>query len=324
MNDTFTMLRAVLYTGYKFDENWLLNTELEVENATTEGHGAVSVEFAYLDRLITPAFNARLGLLLLPMGFINELHEPTVYLGTQRPDVETVLIPATWADNGFGFFGDVGALSYKQYFVVGLDASNFRDTGIREGRTGGSESDASHWASVTRLDYTGAPGFLAGISAYVGNASTEAAASKGGGIRIPVGIYDFHLDWKYRGFQFRTVGVYSFLGKIGDLNAAKGLVGNQSIGDEQRGIYLEGGYDVLSGGASGQALIPFVRWENYNTQAGVPAGYLANGANFVRLWTFGVNYKPIDQVVLKADYRDYLLGDGAGVNQISVAAGYVF
>ena len=325
ISDQITMMRAVLYTGYKFDENWLLNTELEVENGTTENNkGSVSIEFAYLDRLISPAFNARLGLLLLPMGLINELHEPTVYLGTQRPDVETVLIPATWADDGFGFFGDLGQVSYKQYFVAGLDASGFTDAGIREGRTGGAKTDASHWASVTRLDYTGIAGLLTGVSAYIGNASAEKPAAKGGGMKVPIGIYDFHVDWHHRGLQLRTVGVYSTLGKIGDLNNGRNLVGSQSVGDSQRGIYFEGGYDVLAGGTSTQALIPFLRWEYYDTQASVPQGFVRNDANLVRLLTAGVNYKPIDQIVLKADFRDYFLGDGTGVNQIGVAAGYVF
>ncbi len=325
VNDQTTMLRAVLYTGYRFDESWLLNTELEVENATTEGGGSVSIEFAYLDHLMIPEFNARLGLLLLPMGFINELHEPTVFLGTQRPDVETYLIPATWSDNGLGFYGDLGkTVSYKQYFVTGLNASNFDSKGIRNGRTGGSQSNASHWASVTRLDYTGTPGFIAGISAYVGASSTEAAANKGGGMKVPLGIYDFHIDWRYRGVQLRSVGVISALGDIGALDNARNFTGNQSVGDLQRGVYIEGGYDVLSGGASTQSLIPFVRWEYYDTQAGVPAGFQRNPANLVRLLTAGVNYKPMDQIVLKADYRDYFLGDGTGVNQASVSAGYVF
>src|SRR5436309_5161415 len=84
--------RAVLYVGYKFNDRWLLNMEVEHEHAGEE----VDVEFAYLDYLWRPEANFRAGLLLVPMGFLNELHEPTVYLGARRPDVEQLIIPATW------------------------------------------------------------------------------------------------------------------------------------------------------------------------------------------------------------------------------------
>ncbi len=83
--DTADFLRAVLYVGYRFSHRWVLNTELEFEHASTGESGSVSVEFAYLDYLWRPAAGFRGGLVLLPMGFLNELHEPTVFLGAQRP-----------------------------------------------------------------------------------------------------------------------------------------------------------------------------------------------------------------------------------------------
>ena len=90
---TANVERAVLYTGYKFNPNVLFNSELEVEDASTEKGGQVSVEFAYLDYLVRPELNYRAGLLLLPMGLINEQHEPTAYLGSSRPLVEHQPLP---------------------------------------------------------------------------------------------------------------------------------------------------------------------------------------------------------------------------------------
>src|ERR671914_2496192 len=102
--DTFDLLRGVLYFGYKFNDRWLLNSEIEYEHAGSE----VAVEFAYIDYLWRLEVNVRGGLLLVPMGFLNELHEPTVFLGAKRPAIETVIIPSTWRENGFGLFGEAG------------------------------------------------------------------------------------------------------------------------------------------------------------------------------------------------------------------------
>src|SRR5438477_1659848 len=105
---TADVARAVLYTGYKFNDRVLFNSELEVEHATTEIGGSVSAEFAYLDYRIKPQANVRAGLVLLPMGLINEQHEPTAYFGARRPEVEHRILPTTWSELGAGVFGDSG------------------------------------------------------------------------------------------------------------------------------------------------------------------------------------------------------------------------
>src|ERR1043166_6490981 len=101
------VVRAVLYTGYKFNDRALFNSELEVEHASTEfagdetrgaEGGSVSIEFAYLDYLLRPSANVRAGLVLMPTGLINEQHEPTAYFGTHRPEVEDRILPTTWTE----------------------------------------------------------------------------------------------------------------------------------------------------------------------------------------------------------------------------------
>ena len=103
---TFDFLRGVLYFGYRFNEDWIFNSEIEFEHASTGENGEVSLEFAYLDRLLEEQYNLRMGLLLLPVGFLNELHEPTTFLSAQRPDTERLLLPSTWRENGAGLFGE--------------------------------------------------------------------------------------------------------------------------------------------------------------------------------------------------------------------------
>ena len=109
--DEIDLLRGVVYVGYKWSDRWLLNTDLEWEHSSTGMGGEASVEFAYVYRLIRPEFNVRAGLVLLPMGLLNELHEPTVFLGARRPGVENAILPTTWRENGVGVFGEIGGLS---------------------------------------------------------------------------------------------------------------------------------------------------------------------------------------------------------------------
>ena len=109
--DQLDALRAVVYVGYKFDDQFLFNSEIELEHAGTGGSGSVSVEFAYLDYLASQNLGIRGGLVLLPMGFINELHEPPTFLGSERPETERQIIPSTWREVGLGVFGEAAGLA---------------------------------------------------------------------------------------------------------------------------------------------------------------------------------------------------------------------
>ena len=103
--------RFVLLFGHSFSDRIKFWSELEVEHALVEGgeeSGEVALEQAYLDFLITPAFNIRAGMMLTPVGIINERHEPPSFNGVERPFVETVIIPTTWRELGFGLTGDFG------------------------------------------------------------------------------------------------------------------------------------------------------------------------------------------------------------------------
>src|SRR5438552_2751432 len=141
------VVRAVLYTGYKFNDKMLFNSELEVEHATTELGGSVSVEFAYLDFLLKSQANARAGLVLIPMGLINEQHEPTAYLGARRPEVEDRILPTTWTELGTGVFGDAGSVTYRGYVVTGLNSTRFSaEDAVHEGKQAGSEAAAKDLA----------------------------------------------------------------------------------------------------------------------------------------------------------------------------------
>ena len=147
--DTFDALRAILYVGYKFNDRLLFNSEIEVEHANEIG-----LEFAYLDYRFSDDVGARAGLLLAPLGLINELHEPPVFLGTERPVTESRIIPTTWRENGIGLFGSTGAISWRAYLMGSFDGAGFGASGLRGGRQKGSQALAEDLGVAARVDYT--------------------------------------------------------------------------------------------------------------------------------------------------------------------------
>lgn len=317
--DTFDVLRAVLYFGYKFSDRWVLNTEIEYEHANE-----VFVEFAYLDYLWRPQANLRAGLLLVPMGFLNELHEPTTFLGANRPAIEQVIIPSTWRENGFGLFGDAGPFSYRTYVVNGLKGAGFTAGGLRGGRQKGAQAKAEDFAWVGRLDFTGVPGLLVGGSAYVGGSGQDLKTAGGDSVGVGTQIIEGHAEWKWRGLELRAMGVQAELDDVADLNRALNLTGSQSVGETLKGHYLQAGYDILAGRGGEKAFTPYARWEVYNTQDDVPAGFTANRANDVEILTLGFAYKPIDQLIFKVDHQNIDNEAGTGTDQFNALLGWIF
>jgi len=323
--DQADLLRVIVYLGTKFSDRLLLNTEIEFEHATTDdGTGEVSVEFAYLDYLWRKEVNLRGGMVLMPVGLINELHEPTVFLSAKRPAVEQAIIPTTWRENGFGIFGDVGEFSYRTYVVNGMDAAGFSAGGLRGGRQKGAKARAEDLAWTGRLDYHGLAGATVGVSAYVGNSGQGRSTPEGDALDVTTRIFEAHADWRWRGLIVRALAVRAEVDDVAALNAALGLTGDRSVGSELGGHYLELGYDVLAARGGRAALTPFARWEAYDSQREVPAGFARNPANDVEVLTLGVAYSPMPQVVLKGDWQNIDNGAGTGVDQFNVALGYIF
>jgi hypothetical protein len=321
--DSLDLLRAVLYFGYKFNDKFLFNSEIEFEHSTTGEDGEVSLEFAYVDYLWRDPVNVRAGLLLLPMGFVNELHEPTVFLGSTRPETERRIIPTTWRENGAGIFGDIGPLTYRTYVVNGFDASGFSAAGLRDGRQDGSKAKADDFAWTGRLDYVATPGLVAGASAYVGN-SGQGLEDATGSIDAATSILEAHVDWRWKGLELRALGARARVDDVSRLNQELGLTGEMSIGESLVGGYLQAGYDVLVSRPGSARLLPYVRWETLNTQDDVPAGFAADPANDEEILTVGLAYQPIRQLIVKVDLQDIGNEADTGYRQINANLGYVF
>ena len=324
--DRFDALRAIVYVGYKFSSKILFNSELEFEHGSTEDGGSVSLEFAYLEYRLSRNLGLRGGLLLAPMGFINEIHEPPAFLGAQRPETERQIIPSTWRENGIGLFGATGDVSYRAYLINGFDAAGFGAAGIRDGRQNGAEAAAENFGAVGRVDYTGRLGLLVGTSAYLGNSGQGAIVPSAPGrtLGAQTFVWEGHAEYKARGFDLRGLLAVSTLDDAAEINELNGLSGSASVGERLVGWYLQGGYDVLRGRGGEHQLVPYVRYEQLNTQSQVPAGFTADPANDRRFITLGAVWKPLPNVSLKTDYQIAHNEAATGVNQLNVDLGYLF
>ena len=336
---TADLERMVLYVGYKFTDKILFNSEVEFEHGSTERNGAVSVEFAALDFFINPMANVRAGMVLMPMGFLNQIHEPPFYFGNHRPEVEQKIIPSTWNEVGVGLFGAITPnLTYTTYVVNGLNAKGFDSNGIRNGRQGGSQALAQNFGYVARMDYVpdALPGVTVGGSAYVGNSGQDQVYD-GQKPNVLTQLYESHVQWKYRGLEFRTLGSWGFVGnadilsaeskRLADIATAEGTPTNaQTIGSQNYGWYSEVGYDVLPlmFKDTPQYLAPFVRYEKLNTIAKAPTGFPGDPSKDQQVFQVGLQYKPIPQVVIKADYRNFVAKQGPLPDDFNLGFGFIF
>ena len=135
---------------------------------------------------------------------------------------------------------------------------------------------------------------------------------------------EFHGQAQIRGVDVRGLFARASLDGAGELNAALGLVGSQSVGDVMAGGYGQVAYNLLSQRSSRVSVAPFYRFEKLNTQHAVPAGYAADPARNLRLHVVGVELKPIGNIVLKADYQVTSNKARTGRNQFNIALGYAF
>jgi len=331
--DRADFLRLVVYLGYKFTDRIVFNSEIEFEHAKTgsasvsAGSGSVSVEFAALDFLWKQEVNARAGLLLLPMGFVNEIHEPPFFNGVQRPETEVRIIPSTWRENGAGIFGRLSeTLEYRAYVVTGFNARGFSDAGVRGGRQNGNRALAEDLAFVARLDWTPIPELLLGGSFYRGDSGQDQEV---GGVDIPdasLTIFEVHGQYRRGPLEARGLFAMSSLSDARDLNLALGRPRNRPIADKMLGGYAEVAYDIWPTlfGNSEKRLTPFLRVEYVDTQYEVPSGFTPNRRNSYWLYTPGISFKPHPNVVLKAEYRNFAPRDGERPDELSIGMGFAF
>jgi len=327
--NSFDFLRHVTYLGFRFNDWLLFNAEIEFEHAKTASGspGSVSIEFGYIEAQLSPAFNIRAGMVLPPLGIINELHEPPTYHGVLRPETEQRIIPTTWRANGFGILGESSkGLAYKLFVTESLNAAKFSSNGIRGGRQNGAKAIAEDLGITGRLNYTGILGLDFGGSFFLGNTGQTLVDSSGKNIDVSLKLFSLHLTFARKGFELRGLYAQSRISDIAALNAALGLSGTGSVGEAQHGFYVTAAYDILPliARSSTHYLAPFIQYEKFDTQQDVPTGFSRNPVRERTNITLGLTYKPHPNVALKMDYINRDNEANTNVDQFNLAVTYLF
>jgi len=291
---------------------------VDFEHAATE----LELEEAFLEYDLAPALSLRAGSLLMPVGPLNEFHEPPLYYSVERPYVQRVIIPTTWQENGAGLAGQAGAgrLSYRAYVTAGLDATRLTSLdGLHDVSTKGAESRADDLAGVGRLEYAPAKGLLLGASGYYGGADQRTPGL--GSVTLAIGCAD--ARYHRAGFDLRGVFVRTALDGADSVSAHVG----ETVGKAMQGWYVEAAYDLLHRRSSEEAarsLVVYGRHEDFDTNEETPAGFARNPAAGRTVTSGGVAYYPIEQIAFKGDFEHWEDDAGARLNRVNLGAAFMF
>ena len=197
---------------------------------------------------------------------------------------------------------------------------------MRGGRQKGGKAKADNMAFTGRVDITPTPGVFFGGSFYAGGSGQGDIEVDGVNYGVRTSIFDLHGQAQFRGFDLRALYAQANLDDTSELNLVLGLIGSKGVAEKMQGGYVQVGYDLLSQvpAAAGVGLTPYIRYEKVDTQAAVAAGFTRSPSTNNTYTTFGVELKPIPNIVVKVDHMWVANDAGSGVNQFNVNVGYAF
>lgn len=324
-NGTLDVHRLILFAGYEFNSKTKFITEIEFEHVSE-----VFIEQAYLNYQLFDNMSVKGGLLLIPMGIINEYHEPPSYNGVERPNVDKNIVPTTWREIGLGVDGRISSASlrYQLYIVNGFNGydgtGKFKgSSGLRSGRQKGAESYISSPNVSAKVDFFGVSGLKIGLSGYFGKSQStlydgldknddDAQAIADSSV---IGISMIGLDYRYSisGFHTRGQLIYGKFSNVDDYNMFTG----QDLGESMLGYYAEVSYDIFHHNSSVEnELTPFFRFEKYNTHNSVVTGMTSNNAYDMTEMFFGFAFKMDRGAAFKVDYQLYKNADESTFNSM--------
>jgi len=296
--------RLVLFLNYRYTDRIRFVSELELEHALSgDGKpGELELEQAYLEFAFDHGWVLRAGQYLLPLGILNEVHEPETFYGVERNGIETQIIPTTWweagllvskeTESGLGF--DFGIHSGLSIATNGSQAFN-----IRSGRQKVAKADASNYAASARIRYNALAGLsltaFANFQEDVTPSSVEqntatllgaSALYQRGGLQLRALV----ADWKIRGSAFQVSG-----------------------SDHQSGYYFEPSYRWYRGDRSVGIFARIGAYDFYKGQM--------QQADEISL---GVNFWPHENIVVKADYTEVKFQGSQDHQTYNFGIGYSF
>lgn len=294
--------RLVMLFGYKFNDKISFLTEIEFEHVKE-----VFVEQAFVNYNVSPNFNVRGGLMLVPMGIINEYHEPPTFYGVERPGLDHDIVPTTWREIGVGVAGkfDNLSLKYQAYIFNGFVSYKEGEgtlrgiDGLRKGRQKGAESIINSPNLSIKIDYYGILGLKIGLAGYFGNTQTDDTSVDGS----TVGVSMIGLDARYINNSLELRGQYIWTSLSGT-EKYNNLTG-KDLGSQMNGYYGEIAYDFIPmiNSKSDKKLVLFTRYEKFNTHKQTEGNLDPNKAYDRDIITSGIDFKIADGVALKVDYQ---------------------
>ena len=337
----FDIPHAVIYLGYDFGKGWTMGTEIEFEHGgvgmayekedeeggeweqEVEKGGEVELEQFWIQKSFGRWANIKAGHIVVPVGLNNAYHEPLNFFTVYRPEGENTILPSTWHQTGISFWGKTKGWRYELQFLAGLNSDNFTNTGwINKGPGTPTEGEiATKYGTALRIDNYCIKGLRIGLSGYYGHAignsypnNKDGAESKYKGV-VAIGAIDFtynNYNWIVRG-----QADYGYLSDAKQLkyftNRLNGLSPFHHSAFVSKNAFaygIEAGYNVFSQieklRQSNQKMYLFGRYEHYNPYASKTKNTSYDYTNVQRM-AVGINYYPVKQIVVKAEYSHRFL-----------------
>ena len=305
-NGELDVQRLVLLLGYRFNDKTQFVTEIEMEHVEE-----VFVEQAFVNYSIGNNVSLRGGLMLVPMGIVNEFHEPTTFNGTERPMVDNVIVPSTWRELGIGVngrFNDI-SLGYQAYLFNGFKSTSADgeggvtgvlkgSNGLRSGRQKGIKSTVDSPNLSAKVEYYGIPGLRLGLSTYFGKTQADDDVETIDGANIGISMVGLDARYAFKRFTARGQFIHASLSDTDEYNTLTG----RDLGSALQGYYVEGAFNLLPSNNE-QKLFAFARYEKYDTHASTAGSLVENDAYDRTDVTTGLTYHLAPGVVLKGDYQ---------------------
>jgi hypothetical protein len=310
---TADLARFVFGFNHRFDERLTFHSEIEVEHAVVSSgdQGEAEIEQAWINYKMNDEINFKSGLFLIPIGILNETHEPPTYYGVQRNQVETRIIPTTWRELGVGTHGIFGeGFRYDVGVTTSFDSGKLDDplTGIRSAHQEGQLANARNLAVYGALNYR-LPGLLVGGGVFSGDTGQNGASNPAlQGVAARFTIWDVHAQYRIAGLDLQALYTAGTLGDADKLTAALFAADPAAAfaaPESMKGWYAQAAYHVYKRGNFDVA--PFIRYERIDIRQAEDSAnnLLQDPRNDERIKTFGVNFWVHPQVVLKADIQRY-------------------
>lgn len=336
----FDLPHVVVMLGYDFGRGWTLGMEIEFEHGGVEAAvereneeagefekeiergGEVALEQFWIQKMFFPQLNLKAGHIIVPVGLTNTYHLPTQFFTVYRPEGENTIIPCTWHETGISLWGKAGQWRYELMMVAGLNSMMFSTSGwVHDGSASPYEFKAANrLAGAFRVDNYSVKGLRMGLSGYVGdsfnNDITTNTATRYEGVRGTVAIGAFDFEYNDRNVIARGSVDYGRLSDVAYINSmnsssnhtdsspyAHSLVGRAAFA-----AGAEIGYDFFSlfPRLKDQKFYVFGRYEYYDS-------YIPEEGTTPNDWTnkhriaAGINYFPIPEIVIKAEYSHRFL-----------------